>query len=193
MDQSYFLDLEYIYGKIFNLFFSDGVGGFKNDAIAAWDTAYFWIRVIGWALSLIFLLLFIHFKRKRDAVVKIEDDKYKVSESSAFDGESPAASKWITILEHLNSTNPNDWKIAILDADSILDDMIKKMGYKGENLGERLKSIERSDFETLDQAWEAHKIRNKIAHASSDFVLTQREANKAIDLYRQVFEEFHYI
>src|SRR3989344_4757069 len=69
--------------------------------------------------------------------------------------------------------------------------LLKKEGYIGETLGERLKSVPREKMQSLTSAWEAHKIRNEIAHAGSDFILTQREARSAIDNYRRVFEEFH--
>jgi len=71
--------------------------------------------------------------------------------------------------------------------------MLTRSGYHGDGVGEKMKGIERSDFNTLDKAWEAHKIRNSIAHGGSDIILTKRTAKKAIDLYRQVFEEFEYI
>ena len=70
--------------------------------------------------------------------------------------------------------------------------MVEKMGYPGANLGERLRVIELSDFLTLQEAWEAHKIRNRIAH-EAQYQLTEREARKAIGLYEKVFREFHYI
>jgi hypothetical protein len=190
MNSSYFLDLEKVYSIIFALFTS---GKTQDYVYTGWDIFYTWLKLIGWTSAVILFVVLIILKRKRGAIVEAEDAKFRTLESSEEEGESPAAEKWMPILEHLNSENPNDWKAAILQADTILDDMIKKMGYKGENLGERLKNIEKSDFETLDSAWEAHKIRNKIAHGTSDFVLTQREANRAIDMYRQVFEEFHYI
>ena len=66
------------------------------------------------------------------------------------------------------------------------------MEYIGETIGEQLKGIEQSDFRTLAHAWEAHKVRNKLVH-EGDFMITKREARRVIDLYRKVFEEFHYI
>ena len=102
-------------------------------------------------------------------------------------------SRWERVLEHLNSDNPNDWRLAVLEADIILDDIVETMYLPGETLGERLKSVERSDFQTIDQAWEAHKMRNKLAHEGGDYVLTQREAKRIVGLYKQVFEEFHAI
>lgn len=101
--------------------------------------------------------------------------------------------RWEKVVAHINSENPAEWKMAILEADIILDEMILSMGYHGGNLGERLKSIEESDFSTLNEAWEAHKIRNQIAHQGSDYVLNFREARRVIGLYEQVFREFKYI
>jgi hypothetical protein len=182
-----FIDYPYIFSTGYTYFIRGGA------LITFWDYFYFWLRIVGWSLAVIFFIIFIFVRKKQVAVAEEEDTKFKTLESEEVMIESPGAEHWQNILALLNSTNPNDWKAAILEADTILDDMVKKMQYKGNNLGERLKTVERSDFETLDQAWEAHKIRNRIAHSSSDFVLTQREANRAIDLYRQVFEEFHYI
>ncbi len=101
--------------------------------------------------------------------------------------------RWQRVIEHAGSENPNDWKIAIIEADSILDEMIKGMGYHGDSMGERMKAIEVSDFNTLNNAWEAHKVRNTIAHEGSNFQLNEREARRVIALYKSVFEEFKYI
>ncbi len=97
------------------------------------------------------------------------------------------------IMEHVTSDNPNDWKLAIIEADIILDELLIKMGCAGDTLGERLKQVARGDLNTLDFAWEAHKVRNQIAHEGSDFILTQREAKRIIDLYKAVFDELKYV
>jgi hypothetical protein len=101
--------------------------------------------------------------------------------------------RWANVQSQINSHSVNDWKQAILEADIILEEMLEKMGYKGDSIGEKLKKVERSDFITLDKAWEAHKVRNRVAHKGSDFVLSRDEAEKAIDLYKEVFEEFYYV
>lgn len=100
--------------------------------------------------------------------------------------------RWQRILDHINSDHPNDWRIAILDADSILDEMLERMGYKADTVAGKLKQVEKSDFLTLENAWEAHKIRNKIVH-EIDCALSKREAERIIELYRSVFKEFQFI
>lgn len=107
--------------------------------------------------------------------------------------ESPSVQRWERVLSHLNSARESDWRLAILEADVLLVDMVTHMGYHGDSLGEKLKGVEKSDFTTLDMAWEAHAVRNKIAHEGIAFALTDREAERVIKLYEQVFKEFHYI
>lgn len=112
-------------------------------------------------------------------------------------GEAPKTEdvhnkRWAKIQGLIRSYNSNDWKQAIIEADIILDEMLKKMGYKGDSIGDRLKTVEPSDFTTLDSAWEAHKFRNRIAH-SSDYTLSKDEAEEVIKLYEEVFKEFFYI
>lgn len=101
--------------------------------------------------------------------------------------------KWERAVAHLESENPSDWRLAILEADIMLDEMVAGMALLGDNLGERLRNVERSDFLTIDRAWEAHKVRNQIAHEGADFLLSEREAKRVLALYRDVFNEFHYI
>lgn len=94
------------------------------------------------------------------------------------------------VLKHTASENPNDWKLAIIEADIILDDILKDRGYAGNSLGERLRSITPNQLSSIDDAWEAHKVRNQIAHEGADFILTKRLADETIARYRRVFSEF---
>src|SRR5690606_20910065 len=117
-------------------------------------------------------------------------EEIKNLQNSAMPSEHNTA--WEKITRYLDSTNPSDWKLAILEADTILDSLMQKMGYRGENLGERLKAVEPSDFLTLNDAWEAHKVRNSIAH-EADFQMDYREAKRVIKLYENIFKEFNYL
>ena len=105
----------------------------------------------------------------------------------------PLATAWGRVVEHMNSTSESDWKLAILECDIILYDMMETMGYTQDSLGEKLKAVEKSDFTTIEFAWEAHKIRNQIAHEGADYRLTEREARRVIGLYETVFREFELI
>jgi hypothetical protein len=64
--------------------------------------------------------------------------------------------------------------------------VLRERGYQGEGVGEMLKG---ASFRTIDLAWDAHRVRNRIAHDGSAFELTEREAKRAFMLYESVFRD----
>ena len=119
-----------------------------------------------------------------------EEETYKAkARMPHLEAAHPKNEQWEHVLEMVSSDRPSDWRVAVMDADVMLDELLIQKGYLGENLGERLKSVSPGDFRALNAAWEAHKIRNQIAHGGGDYILTQREARRAVDLFREVFAE----
>lgn len=107
--------------------------------------------------------------------------------------ESLSLKEWQRIKARLDSEKESDWRLSVLEADVLLDRMLTTLGYRGDSVGEKLKAIEQSDFLTLDKAWDAHNVRNRIAHEGAAFALTKREAQRVIGLFEEAFREFHYI
>lgn len=100
--------------------------------------------------------------------------------------------RWETIENLLASSNESDWKLAIIEADKMLDELLNLLNYQGESLGEKLLAVEKGDMLSLNEAWEAHKYRNRIAH-ENNFQVTAREARRIMSLYAKVFKEYKYI
>jgi hypothetical protein len=183
----HYLNLEYVFGKIAN-----GVG----PIIDSITNPYTW-HVVGIVSSIIsiFLIAVIIFSLVRMREIQNhekEEIAHEISLAMARDAEEAAKvnPRWKYILGLIGSDSPNDWRIAILEADSMLDEVLQERGYEGDSLGERLKGARDNSFASLDNAWEAHNIRNGIAHSGSDFSLTQIEARRTIRLYETVFDEF---
>lgn len=84
--------------------------------------------------------------------------------------------KWKDLQKGLK--NPEAWPMAIIQADSLLDEALRKKHFKGKTMGERLVAAQRS-LKDNDAAWYAHKLRNKIVH-EVDVKLTQKEVQKAL-------------
>jgi hypothetical protein len=101
--------------------------------------------------------------------------------------------KWERIQKLINSGTDSDWKLSIIEADTMLDEILVKLELPGQTIGDKLKAVEKSDFVTIDNAWEAHKIRNQIAHEGGSFLISHREARRVIELYKTVFDEFKII
>lgn len=121
------------------------------------------------------------------------EEEWKMMENAMTPYSPSGNPRWQRVLNHIESGEEGEWRLAILECDIILGEMLERMGYHGETIGDKLKSVEPSDFATLDKAWEAHKVRNMIAHEGANFALSEREARRAVGLYKDVFEEFHFI
>jgi hypothetical protein len=135
-------------------------------------------------------IIYVYWRIHELGVEEVKKDKMIVA---AEDLPSMQSQKWQKVLTHANSQNPAEWRLSILEADVMLDEMMQSIGLHGDSVGERLKNTSKADFKTIDTAWEAHKIRNAIAHEGSDFLLSQRESKRIVGLYEIVFKEFKYI
>lgn len=148
--------------------------------------------VVGYVVAIILLGLYVyasvHKKLYEDLETQLVRDGERLY-AEKYRG-APRNQRLDDVMQHASSDNPNDWKLAIIEADIILDDILKRRGYAGASLGERLKSISPQHLASIEDAWEAHKIRNRIAHEGADFVLTKRTVDETITRYRRVFAEF---
>jgi len=185
-----FLNLDYIFYKVYEFFQSVlaffGVTNFFGNL-------YLGLRIFFIVAAILFLFIILYSKKRTHDIHHEMKHNLKGVVAKNPDSSVRNNEKWQAILEHIHSVNPSDWRLAIIEADTILDEMVLSMGYPGDNLGERMKKIERSDFANLDNAWEAHKVRNRIAHEGSDFTLTHDDAKKVIGMYEKVFREFKYV
>lgn len=101
--------------------------------------------------------------------------------------------RWGRVLEQAGSLNPENWRLAILEADVMLSELLDLRGYKGETMADKMKQVDRSNFHSIDDAWEAHKIRNRIAREGTASELAQRDVRDVISSYERALKEFKFI
>lgn len=101
-------------------------------------------------------------------------------------GAKKISRTWTKILGRLEKGLEPEHKLAIIEADELLDSSLKKMGYEGQTLEERLGKIPSATLPNVDQVSEVHRLRNNIVH-DPNFRLTADEAKNAMDVYGQAF------
>ena len=101
--------------------------------------------------------------------------------------------RWNRILEQTHGENEQGWRLAILEADIMLNELLDLQGYRGETMSDKLRQVDKSKFNTIDLAWEGHRMRNRVAHEGAAHHLSGRETQRIIDLYEKVFKEFKFI
>ena len=176
---------------LLNFIFGGNNSNLLETTLGFTNSVWTGFTILSYIVSIFLLFIYVYASTERAQLHRLRMEQIKKREK-IYDERfrnGVKNNRLTDIDKHIISDNPNDWKLAIIEADIILDDTLKKQGYAGVSLGERLKSISPSQMQSLDDAWQAHKVRNQIAHGGADFVLTRRLAEDTIKQYKRVFTE----
>jgi hypothetical protein len=92
--------------------------------------------------------------------------------------------RWRNLQHHCSQEAT--WPMAVIDADKLLDDALKRLRYRGKTMGERLVSAQR-DLSANDTVWFSHKLRNKVVH--ENIKLKKRDVQQALKGYLQALHD----
>lgn len=156
-----------------------------------WQKIFFWAKIISGFFSVLFLLgiaiLTVKLNLLHQAVKLASEARYV-----SVIPKRGLAKKWAEIEKKFKSQSESDLKLAVIEADKILDNLLERMGYHGKTMGERLEQVQPAQFPRLQEVWDAHKIRNNIVH-DTDYKLSYGEAERAIKTYEAVLQELEVI
>jgi len=145
-------------------------------------------------VSLCLIAFIIYCATRIGQVRRYEESKFAASAHTITSLDvSRTQMRWNRITEQTASDNEQNWRLAILESDIMLNELLDVLGYRGETMGDKMRGVERADFNTIDLAWEAHRARNKVAHEGTSLLLNSREARRILNLYEQVFREFRFV
>ena len=140
-----------------------------------------WLEVISVLFSAFLIALIIYFVVKA-GYISIRIDRFRdVILKSDMSGDV-VRKTWDRVETHFYKGSENDMKVAILEADKILNEALRAAGVQGIQLGDRLKRARSSQIPNLEDLWQAHKLRNQIAH-EPDFRLKRDLAERALAIY----------
>jgi len=91
-------------------------------------------------------------------------------------------------LQH-NCASRKTWPQAIIEADNLLNDVLKRRRYKGKNTGERLVSAQHS-LSSNETVWVGHKLRNRLSVKDVDVrKLKKKDMVIALAGFRQALRD----
>src|SRR3989344_1898339 len=155
------------------------------------------IKSIFGILTFIFLALAIFSYIKAHLLVKAhrEHERHK-GEHPKEHAEEPAENSWETSWQEIKnfaeSVRDSEWKLAVIEADKVVDDALKAKGLPGDSMGERLMMIKPNELLSLQDLWDAHKLRNLIVHDTS-YNVTHEQATAAVDSFGRTLRELGFI
>ncbi len=95
--------------------------------------------------------------------------------------------RWIALQKHCASRKT--WPQAIIEADELLDEALRRRGYKGKTIGERLVAAQH-DLTSNDTIWVGHKLRKKVTEDDLDVrTLKKKDMVIALSGFRQALRD----
>ncbi len=94
--------------------------------------------------------------------------------------------RWAEIEDLVKQPGELPKKMALLEADKMLDLALKSLSMPGETMGERLKYAAYK-YPDIRDVWWAHKLRNQLAHEAT-FDLSTREAVGAVAQFKKTLQ-----
>lgn len=197
---SKYFDPEYLFNQVHSFFqnlFSFSVN-VSDPVISAakgilFFFATFFLIIICYAIVRMFEIRAKEKKHLQEEIQKYARNKAEYEKRLREEAGGSKNERWSKTLGYLFSQHASDWKLAIIEADSMLESLMDQLGFRGETLGDRLKLANQNNFPDLTIAWEVHTIRNRIAHEGLAFDLSQHEAKRVIALYERIFHEYGFI
>ena len=103
-------------------------------------------------------------------------------------GAGKVEKKWLVISQRLETPNAADWKLGIIEAESLIEEILTRMGFGGETFGDRLKKLDKSQLPSLDDLIQAHQVRHNIIH-DPDYRLDFEQTVRTIRIYEKALQE----
>ena len=98
--------------------------------------------------------------------------------------------EWHKIKAKLAAEMESERKLAVIEADKMMDNLLSQMDFEGASLDERLKKITAAFLPNIEEVKEAHKIRNNIIHDPT-YKLSLEETKKILTIYEKALIDLH--
>lgn len=95
--------------------------------------------------------------------------------------------RWKTVEELLRRPDESSYKLAVLEADKLLDHALQSAHFGGENFRERITAAS-AQYPALRNAWPAHRIRNQLVHEPS-YRLNRGQASRAVSQFKDALRK----
>jgi len=153
-----------------------------------WQQTVFPLKIVSAIIILLLLvaIVIMVFRLKKNIKAALEAVSQDVE--VFIQKKEEASKRWQEILDKLEGDDESGFKMAVIEADKVFDELLKEAGYPGEDMGTRLKQVTKDQLSNIDEVWQAHKVRNRIAHEPY-YQLNKRDAKRAVEIYKKATED----
>jgi hypothetical protein len=141
------------------------------------------VKLVFVACAMFFLVMVIYFMINSTWLqYKFLEDVTEFFSWQAF-GQREMKKQWSKITKRIESGSESDYKLAIIDADDFLAEVLDDGGYEGKDFAESIEKASKMLDPILIDVMKAHEIRNLIVY-NPDYKLSTEQAKRILDTYQ---------
>ena len=96
--------------------------------------------------------------------------------------------KWAAVKEKFAVGSPEATRLALIEADAFVDDVLQRLGLTGKHMSDRIGQLQPDEVRTLDRLWRAHRLRNDLVHTPG-FMVSPNDAERALGDFEAFLKE----
>lgn len=100
--------------------------------------------------------------------------------------------RWLKTQARLETAQEAEYKLAVIEADSMTDEALKRMSFPGATVDERLQNLSAAIVPNVEEVRQAHALRNNVVH-DPNFRLSLDEARKTLSAFEKAFQSLDLI
>lgn len=100
--------------------------------------------------------------------------------------------RWNKVNQQIKKGEPAGLAAAVLECSQMLNEILKAIGYEGDNLGERLNNLLPNQIEGIEKLKVVNEVKNKLVK-DPNFRVNQREAEVIRDTVGKVLDNYEVI
>lgn len=146
-------------------------------------------RVSGLLLSLFFLGGIIYYFQKLKIFSHWQERwrrKWGLSSLSALFSQSNR--QWRKVERLLGEPYQASWKLAVLQAEEIVERTLKQIGFQGDDFSQQIQGLQKQGYRRLDILRDLHQRRDKILN-DKNFSLSLAQAKETVAIYKAFWKE----
>ncbi len=150
---------------------------------------FFFFRLSGLILSIFFIIGIIYYFRKLKIITNWQNKwRAKLGISSLSTLFSRSNRQWKKIDNLLREPYQSSWKLAVLQAEGIVERTLKQIGFRGENFAQQITELEKRGYRNLNILSDLYQKKEKII-SDNNFTISLEQAREMVNIYRAFWKE----
>jgi hypothetical protein len=162
--------------------------GIINTISSTWtaflaSSFFFYLKLFAGFVTVVLLIADILLLSKRiqgDVKIAIYGAKVPSLKKSAY------AKRWESIKNRIDEGSISSAKMAVIEADKMLSEVLEKVGYKGKNTAEKIAAVKPGQLIGIEDVIESHSIYKQIVQNHA-FEIEHDELLRVLESYEKVF------